>query len=86
MWTPTTRADHNRDHLRCETDLTDSEWEILEPLLPKPKAAGRPLKWPLREIVNATFYVLRGGIGWRLIPNDLPPQEHRFRPFRLLAR
>jgi hypothetical protein len=33
MWTPTTRAEHNRDHLRYETDLTDAEWEILEPLL-----------------------------------------------------
>ncbi len=63
MWTPATRAEHNRDHLRYETDLTDAGWEILEPSLPKPKATGRSLKWPLREIVNAIFYVLRGGIG-----------------------
>jgi transposase len=81
MCTPTTRAEHNRDHLRYETDLTDAEWGILEPLLPKPKAAGRPLKWPLREIVNAIFYVLRGGIGWRLIPNDLPPKSTVFDHF-----
>ncbi|GGB34285.1 hypothetical protein GCM10011505_14630 [Tistrella bauzanensis] len=27
----------------------------------------------MREIVNAIFYVLRGGIAWRLLPKDLPP-------------
>lgn len=27
---------------------------------------GRPRQWPLREIINAIFYVMRGGIGWRL--------------------
>lgn len=81
MWTPTTRAEHNRDHLRYETDLTDAEWEILEPFLPKPKAVGRPPKWPLREIVNAIFYVLRGGIGWRLLPSDMPPKSTVFDHF-----
>jgi transposase len=27
----------------------------------------------MREIVNAIFYVLRGGIAWRLLPSDFPP-------------
>ena len=27
----------------------------------------------MREIVNAIFYLLRGGIAWRLLPKDLPP-------------
>ena len=26
MWTPATRAKHNRSGLRYETDLTDAEW------------------------------------------------------------
>ncbi|WP_372057510.1 transposase [Tistrella bauzanensis] len=25
------------------------------------------------EIANAIFYVLRGGIAWRLLPEDSPP-------------
>ena len=29
MWTPTTRKQHSRDHLRYGSDLTDAEWEIL---------------------------------------------------------
>ncbi|GJE68484.1 hypothetical protein LNAOJCKE_5728 [Methylorubrum aminovorans] len=29
----------------------------------------------MREILHAIFYVLRGGIAWRLIPKDLPPRS-----------
>lgn len=34
--------------------------------------------WTTREILNAVFYVLRGGIAWRLIPKDLPPHSTAF--------
>lgn len=37
---------------------------LVEPLLPGPKRTGRPLRWPLREIFNAIFYVMRGA-AWR---------------------
>src|ERR671915_2579907 len=74
MWTPATRRQHSRDGLRYETDLTDAEWALIEPLMPEARQRGRPRAWPLREIVNAIFYVLRGGIAWRLIPKDLPPR------------
>jgi hypothetical protein len=37
MWTPETRAEHDRDDLRYPSDLTDTEWEILAPLLPPRK-------------------------------------------------
>lgn len=56
------------------TDLTDDEWELLEPLIPKPKngsKGGRPAK-NRREIVNGIRYVLRSGCAWRLMPHDLP--------------
>ena len=36
---------------------------------------GRPRLWSLREIVNGIFYVLRGGVAWRLLPKDLPPKS-----------
>lgn len=29
----------------------------------------------MRDVLNAIFYVLRGGIAWRLIPKDLPPRS-----------
>ena len=68
---------------RYPSDLTDAQWAILEPLLPKPgKKGGRPRKYPLREILNALFYVLRGGIAWRMMPSDLPPWTSVYDHFR----
>jgi transposase len=40
-------------------------------------------EWSLREVINAIFYVLRGGIAWRLLPCDLPPKSTVFRGFSL---
>jgi putative transposase len=54
------------------TDLSDEEWQILEPLLPREKSGGRPRKYALREVLNGIQYVLRGGCAWRLMPHDLP--------------
>src|SRR5215207_3418658 len=82
MWTPVTRRQHSRNGLRYETDLTDAEWALIEPFMPKPHARGRPRVWPLREVLNAIFYVLRGGIAWRLLPHDLPPRTTAYRWFR----
>ena len=69
-----------------QTDLSDAEWSYLEPHLPAPKATGRPRIYPLREIIDAIFYVLRSGCSWRLLPHDFPPWRsvyHCFRQFRL---
>jgi len=75
MWTATTRAQHKRDGLRFASDLTDAEWAVLEPLLPAPSPVGRPPQWPMREIVNAVFYVLRGGVPWRMLADCFPPRQ-----------
>jgi putative transposase len=75
MWTPTTRSLHERDDLRFASDVTDAEWAVLSPLLPPPSGVGRPPSWPMREVVNAIFYVLRGGIPWRMLPDCFPPRQ-----------
>jgi len=59
MWTPTTRRQHSRIVTRYQTDLTDAEWRVIAPHLPKPSAIGRPREWPMREIINGIFYVTR---------------------------
>jgi putative transposase len=56
-----------------QSDLSDAEWSCLEGHLPAPKAPGRPRVYPLREILDAIFYVLRSGCAWRLLPHDFPP-------------
>jgi transposase len=81
MWTPTTRAHYSRRTNRYQSDLTDEEWRVIKPYLPPAKRTGRPRAWPLREIVNAIFYVMRGGIAWRLLPSDFPPWSTVYRRF-----
>lgn len=73
MWTDTTRALHARSGLALPSDLTDAEWALLEPLLPPASRVGRPRKWPLRRIVEAILYLLRGGLPWRMLPPCFPP-------------
>jgi len=75
MWTATTRAQHRREGLRFPSDLTDAEWAVLAPLLPPRSPVGRPPAWPMREILDAIFYVLRGGVPWRLLPPCFPPRQ-----------
>jgi transposase len=73
MWTPATRQQHSRP-VPPDTRpiLTDAEWRVIAPHLPKPCATGRPRAWPMREIINGIFYVMRAGWPWRILPNDLP--------------
>ena len=46
--------------------------------MPEPAPCGRPRVWTTRGILNAIFYVLRGGIAWRMLPKDLPPRSTTF--------
>ena len=75
MWTETTRPKYERDGLRYASDLRDGEWEVLQPLLPRAKALGRPRTTALREVVNAILYLLRRGCPWRMLPREFPPRS-----------
>jgi transposase len=74
MWTPTTRAHHNRDALRFATDITDVEFAVLKSLFPAPAGTGRP-PTALREILQAIFYVMRSGCPWRMLPDCFSPHQ-----------
>lgn len=66
----------NQPRQAYPTDLNDTRWRIAKPLLPKKQShRGRPRVWPLREILNAIFYVVRTGGAWRMMPHDLPPWQ-----------
>jgi len=49
------------------TDLTDTQWQLSERRVPKPKRGGRPARYSRREIVNALRYQRRNG----LVQHDL---------------
>lgn len=57
---------------RYPSDLTDAQWELIEPLLPAAKDGGRPRSTDLREVINAIFYQARSGCQWDMLPHDLP--------------
>jgi len=55
------------------SEMTDQEWEIIRPLIPAAKEGGRNRAVNIRKIVDAIFYVSKGGIQWRMLPKDFPP-------------
>jgi transposase len=81
MWTQATRKNYSRKTVRYQSDVTDEEWRVIEPHLPPARTTGRPRAWPLREIVNGIFYVMRSGCAWRQLPTDLPPWGTVYRWF-----
>jgi transposase len=62
--------------------LTRDQWELLNSLLPGPKATGRPRSVDLYDVVNAILYVLTSGCAWRLLPTDFPPYSTVYYYFR----
>ncbi len=64
-----------------DTDLTDAQWALLQPILPKRNTLGRPPTCR-RLILNAILYVVKGGIQWRQLPKDFPPYQTVFDIFR----
>jgi len=63
-----------------ETDLTDSQWELLQPLLPAAKKRGRP-RTALRAVCDAICYLAKAGCPWRLLPQTFPPWKTVYHHF-----
>jgi transposase len=68
------------------SDLTDAEWEQIEPLLPEDKQVGRLREVDLREVLNAIFYRVDNGVKWRNLPTDFPAWQTVYGYFRLWVR
>jgi putative transposase len=62
--------------------LSDAEWAILAPLLAPATRRGRPRQHDRRLVLEAIFYVLRGGLAWRLLPAQFPPWSSVYDQFR----
>ena len=45
-------------------EITDKQWKIIEPNLPKQKSTGRP-SLDARKVFNAIYWVLESGAKWR---------------------
>jgi transposase len=64
-------------------DVSDEEWALLEPLLPK----SRKSAWvDDGKIVNAICYVLRTGMSWRDLPARYGPYMTAYNRFNRWSR
>src|SRR5215207_4087138 len=55
--------------------LTDEQWDAVEPLVPKKQArTGRPPEEP-REMLDGILWVLRTGAPWRDLPERFGPWQ-----------
>ena len=72
-WNETTREKHRRSSGRHESDLTDEEWLLIEPLLQVPSKPGRHRTVDLRAVFDAILYMLPTGCQWPGIPKCFPP-------------
>lgn len=70
-------------------DLTDKQWEIIEPLFEPPKrrkdGRGRPWRDP-RDVLNGVLWVLRTGAPWKDLPDRYPPYQTCHRRFQQWQR
>ena len=57
MWTDAARERYKDDGRRCPSDLTDAEWETIEPV----RRGYAVLKVDLREMLNACLYLEKAG-------------------------
>jgi putative transposase len=56
------------------SDLTDEQWEIIEPLIPV-NSVGRPREVEMREVLNTIVSQNRSGCPWDMLPHDLPAKS-----------
>jgi transposase len=61
-------------------DLTDFEWSVIEPLLPR-KSRGVP-RVDDRRVLNGIFWVLRSGAPWADLPGRYGPPTTCYNRFR----
>ena len=66
-------------------DLTDDQWAIIEPLLPKARSGdgkrGRPAQ-SARRVLEAALWVMRTGAPWHDLPSRYPPYQTCHRRFQ----
>ncbi len=66
-------------------DLTDEQWTVVEPLLPKvvkrADGKGRP-RVDNRAILNGILWIMRTGAPWHDMPNQYPPYQTCHRRFQ----
>jgi len=67
-------------------DLSDAQWAVLEPLLPRGKKPGRPRTWTRRQLIGGIRWRTRAGSPWRDVPERYGPWQSVYGLFRRWQR
>jgi putative transposase len=62
--------------------MTDSQWDIIQPMIPPAKSGGRPRSLDMRQVINAILYIVVGGIQWRMLPKEYPKWQSVYYYFK----
>jgi transposase len=62
--------------------ISDAQWQLIEPLLPKLSSHGRPWR-NNREVLEGILWVLRSGARWRDLPAQYPSASTCWRRLKL---
>ena len=75
MWTDENRTRYVRSKLRYPSDLTDEEWVLIKPEIPRAKRGGNKRTVDIGQVFNGLMYLLSTGCQWRAMPKDLPARS-----------
>ena len=65
-----------------QSDLSDEEWQLIKHHFEPKDRRGSGHKHAKKALVDAIFYVVKGGIPWRMLPKDFPPWKTVYDHFR----
>ena len=71
--------------MQTNRDLSDSQWAVLDPLIPEPsrRKDGRGRPWKGRgAVLDGILWVLRTGAPWADLPDRYPPYQTCHRRFQ----
>ena len=58
------------------SDVSDFEWEFIEPFTRQKPGRGRRRTVDLRAVVTAIFYLNKTGCQWEMLPHEFPDYRH----------
>lgn len=86
MTVTTPETSHADDTCWCPLDLTDTQWALVEPLLPVGRKPGRPPVRPKRTLIAGIRWRVRVGSPWRDVPERDGPWQSVYWLFRTWQR
>ena len=64
------------------SNLSQAQFELIEPLIPPTKPGGRPREVDMWAVLNAILYVVVQGCKWRDLPGEFPAWQTVYTYFR----